>query len=293
MKIFLWQILIIFLLSGCVTPAVQTEFLLNDRGDLPSSYVIEDVAFVDQTIGFCGPATLTMAMGAAGEKVQIEDLAKQVYTPGFHGSVQSDMISASRRQGMMAVPIHNLSALLKEISAGHPVIVFENLGFAWAAQWHYALVLGYDLNRQEIIMHSGHQSYVRQDMKIFERSWMLGEYWGLVVLPAGQIASTENEQDHVAAAVGLELANKTIAAQKSYQKILEIWPNNLIALIGLANVVYTNGDYPQAIHLLQRAIVAHPKSAAAQFNLAVAQGVLLARGTSESIVFKADLVNKK
>jgi tetratricopeptide (TPR) repeat protein len=275
MKMIWFSFLVLFLLSGCITPAVQTEFLLVERGDLPISYIIEDVAFTDQTLGFCGPATLTMAMEAAGEKVQLEELAKQVYTPGFQGSIQADMVSASRRQGMMAIPIHNLSDLLKEISAGHPVIVFENLGFAWASQWHYVLIVGFDLNRQEIIMHSGHQSYVRQDMKKFERSWMLGEYWGLVVLPAGQLAATENEQEHVVAAVGLELAKKSYAAEKSYRKILEKWPKNLVALIGLANVVYVDGDYQQAVSLLQRAIVYHPKSEAAHLNLAVAEGALV------------------
>ena len=72
--------------------------------------------------------------------------------------------------------------MLTEIAAGNPVIIFENLALSWLPQWHYALALGYDLQRQEIILHSGHDANFRWDLSKFERSWMLGDYWGLVVL---------------------------------------------------------------------------------------------------------------
>ncbi len=260
-----------FLCLGCVTRAVQTEALLVEPGDRAAQHLIEDVAFIDQSLGYCGPATLTMAMRRAGQDVTVEEIAKQIYTPGLKGSLQSDLIGASRRQGLMAIPIRNLSALLDEVAAGHPVIIFENLGLTWAPNWHYALVLGYDLKKQEIVMHSGHEPYFHWDLKKFERSWMLGDYWGLVVLPAGELSVSANELTQVAAAFGLEQAKKYVEAEKSYNRILEKWPDSLVALIGLGNLAYQNGDQKKALEFLQRAVKAHPESAAAKHNLSVAQ----------------------
>lgn len=260
-----------FLLLGCVTPARQTENLLLKPGALPVFYQIQQVTFVDQTVGYCGPATLTMAMRWAGLDISIDEVASQVYTPGMKGSLQSDLVSASRRHGLMAIPIHKLSALLAEIAAGHPVIIFENLGLSWAPNWHYALVLGYDLKKQEIIMHSGHEAFYHWDMRKFERSWMLGDYWGLVVLPAGELAVSADELTNVSSAVGLEQAEKYKEAEKSYRKILDKWPTSLVALIGLANLTYYNGHRNETLILLQRALRYHPKSAAARHNLTVAE----------------------
>jgi hypothetical protein len=273
MRFFILWVLIIFpiFFSGCVTRAIQTETLLSSSKDLPTSFKIHKVDFIDQTAGYCGPATLTMAMRWAGENVSVDEVAAQVYTPAFRGSLQEDVISTSRRHGLMAIPIHDLHNLLKEVSVGHPVIIFENLGLSWMPNWHYALILGYDLEKQEIIMHSGHDEFYHWDMSKFERSWMLGDYWGLVVLPAGELADTAGELPHVTAAVGLEQASMSFAAEKSYLKILEKWPTSLIALIGLANISYNNGKREEAILLLQRATQAHPDSKAAQNNLAVAR----------------------
>ncbi len=260
-----------FVLLGCVTPAKQTELLLSRPGSLPVYKEISKVEFIDQSVGYCGPATLTMAMRWAGEDVSVNEIAAQVYTPGMKGSLQADLISASRRHGLMAVPIHNLSALLTEVAAGHPVIIFENLGLTWAPTWHYAVVLGFDLNHQEIILHSGHQAFYHWNLKKFERSWMLGDYWGLVVLPAGELSVTADELANVTAAVGLEQAQKFKEAEKSYLKILDKWPTSLVSLIGLANLKYKNGLRNEAVTLLRRAIKFHPDSLAAKQNLAVAE----------------------
>lgn len=260
-----------FCLAGCVTTARQTENLLASPGSLPPAYLIENVEFVDQSAGYCGPATLTMALRWAGKSVTVDELAPQVFTPGFNGSLQTDLISASRRQAMMAVRIEGLNQLLTEVAAGRPVIIFENLALSWAPQWHYALVLGYDLAKQEIIMHSGHDPYFRWDLSKFERSWMLGEYWGLVILPPGELAVAAGELANVTAAVGLEQAQKIPEAEKSYRKVLEKWPTSLVALIGLANILQKSGKKSEAVSLLKIAVKNHPDSKAAQHNLTVAQ----------------------
>lgn len=264
--------IILWGLFGCATPAKQTKNLLEfPPQNISPFHEIQNVDFIDQSQGYCGPATLAMAMRWTGKDITVEEVAALVYTPGAQGSFQSDMISACRRQGLMAIPINNLSDLIIEVSANHPVIIFENLSFSWAPQWHYALIVGYDLNKKEIIMHSGHNAYARWDIEKFERSWMLGKYWGLVILPSGQLSATGEELSHVSAAVGLEQAKKQEEAQVSYLKILQKWPTSLVAMVGLANIYYQNGHRVESLRWLREAVRLHPNSSIAQHNLSVVE----------------------
>jgi tetratricopeptide (TPR) repeat protein len=275
-KIKTFYIIVTFyLLTGCVSAAKQTEELLAmPPHDLPKVHEIRDIAFIKQGAAFCGPATLSMAMAWAGEDVAPEALAKEVYTSALGGSFQEDLISSSRRHGLMAIPIKSLDALLREVSANHPVIVLENLSVSWLPRWHYALALGYDLNEQEIIMHSGETPFFRWELQKFERSWMLSEYWGLVVLPAGSLSATGSEEDHIIAVVGLEMAERFEEAEISYKKILERWPTSLISLMGLGNLAYQQGRNNEAVSWLKRAVKAHPESEEARYNLKVAESML-------------------
>lgn len=262
-------------LTACVSAAPQTEALLLNTQGLPKSQQIEGVPFIQQSENYCGPATLTMALNWAGKKVAIEEVAAQVYTPGMKGSLQSDMVSASRRQGLVAIPIEGMTALLREVAAGNPVIVFENLSVSWLPQWHYAIVFGYDLSQQYVLMHSGPEAFKRWDLRKFERSWKLGEYWGLVVLPPGVLAATADELTHVRATAALERINKLNEASLSYQKILQRWPQSLGANIGLANIAYGKKEMTEAVRRLRKATEDHPHSAPAWHNLAIAQKAAL------------------
>lgn len=259
---------------GCASTTKQTDAFLAKPTSLPESYLIENVPFIEQEVGHCGPATLTMVLNWAGKKVSVDDVATQVYTPGAKGSFQTDMISASRRQGMMAMTIEGLEALLTEVAAGHPVIVFENLSVSWLPQWHYAVVFGYDLPRQKAIMHSGPEASKQWDLRVFERSWKLGNYWGLVVLEPGQLAATVKEGEQAKAAAALEQIGKFSEAEKAYGAILKRWPDSLGAKIGLANIAFASNQKSKAAQILKSATKKHPLSAPVWHNLAIAQGAI-------------------
>lgn len=271
MKYFL-NVIYILIMSGCVSTAVQTEALLKNKPAVENFHQVEQVPFVNQEAGQCGPATLTMAMNWAGKMISVEEVSPQVFTPGMKGSLQSDLIGASRRNGLMAVPIEGLSALLIEINSGHPVIVFENLALSWLPQWHYAIVFGYDLTKQEMIMHSGPEAFKHWDMSKFERSWMLANYWGLVVLPAGELCSSADELANSVAAAGLEQVGQKGAAEKSYAAILKKWPSSLTALVGSANLAFEKENYILAVSYLKQATKFYPGSATVWHNLTIAEG---------------------
>jgi len=264
-------------LAGCVSPTKQTDQLLSANHSFPRKFEILGVPFVAQTEAHCGPATLTMAMQWAGKKINLEKVSPQVFTPGMKGSLQADMIGASRRNGLMAVPISGMNSLMTEIANNHPVVVFENLAVSWLPQWHYAIVFGYDLDKPHVLMHSGPEENKQWDLRKFERSWMLGDYWGLVILPPGQIAISADELANMTAAAALEQAGFTKEAELSYLKIEQHWPNSLSALIGLGNIAYTNNKFQEAVDFLKKAIKYHPESLVAKKNLVIAENALKAK----------------
>jgi tetratricopeptide (TPR) repeat protein len=193
------------------------------------------------------------------------------------------MISAGRRNGLTTVPIQGIPALLKELDAGHPVIVFENLGLSWMPQWHYAIVFGYDLNEKKLLMHSGPDSFKEEKIATFELSWRLADYWGMVVLGPGELSATGDELSHATSAAAMENLGLNEEAQMAYNAILKKWPKSVSSYIGLGNISYQQGQFQNSVSYLKKAVEIAPDMGAAQHNLQVAEKALKSE-TEKSVV---------
>jgi hypothetical protein len=268
----IFRLFLVSLISGCATLGPQTQAFLSEPLTIPESKKITAAPFIEQTENYCGPATLAMAMSSAGRSVPVEVLGQEMITPGKKGTLQEDMLGASRRHGFLAVRIRGIPALLGEIAAGNPVVVFQNLGLSWIPRWHYALAVGYDLKREKLILHSGKKAFDEMDLRRFEHSWSLGNHWAIVVLEASKLPATASDLDVVAGAAGLEQVDRSSDAETVYKNVLLKWPHSLGALIGLGNVRYTLKDYSGAVKYLSQAAEFHSDSAMVWHNLATAQG---------------------
>lgn len=264
-------LLVAFLLGGCATSTRQTDRLLKSPTDLPAKSRLTELKLIKQKQNHCGPATLAMVLKHVGKNVSLTEITLQSFTEKAQGTFQADMLSTARHQGMLTIPINNMEDLIKETAAGHAVIVFQNLGFSWWPQWHYAVVSGHDLSGPDIYLHTGDKKFAKTDMRFFERSWKLGGYWGLLILPPDQLSASGSELDHAQGGALLEQLGKYREAQMSYEKMLTRWPQSLSALIGLGNIAYAEAQYPLAMSALNKAVLHHPRSAVAWHNLAFAQ----------------------
>ncbi len=114
-------------LAGCTAP--QTRALLAERPAVSPSHEILATPFFPQTEYHCGPAALATVMKYRAVDVRPDDLVAEVYLPARKGSLQAEMIAATRGRGLLAYPLHgSLEALLREVDAGNPVLVLQNLG---------------------------------------------------------------------------------------------------------------------------------------------------------------------
>ena len=256
----------LFIINGCATAPIKSWHRASM--EVPAKYELNSVPFFPQEAYQCGPASLAMAFGWSGLYIPPDILTPQVYTPSLKGSLQPAMLAAARRHGRVAYPIAGAENLLKEIAAGHPVIVLQNLGLSWIPVWHYAVVIGYDLDQAMIILHSGITNRKTTALKTFENTWARSQHWGLLVLPPSQLPATAEEHAYIRALVGLEKARQWAAAAEGYQTALSRWPQSFSAYIGLSNSYYAQGDLKSARDVLQITTTRFPEEGVAFNNLA-------------------------
>ncbi len=209
-----------------------------------------------------------MVLAWGGVTVDPDKVAPEVFTFSQRGSLQPAVISAARRHGRVAYPIFGPDAMLREVAAGHPVIVLQNNGLSWSPLWHYAVVIGYDLNAGFVILHSGDTPRKHLSLRVFENTWARSDRWALLVLPPSDLPVTATQDDFVAAVLGLEKAGQCLKAVEGYEAALEQWPESLGALIGLGNSYYALGDKESTENAFRLATNRFPTNGPAFNNLA-------------------------
>ncbi|MGA7750320.1 MAG: PA2778 family cysteine peptidase [Gallionella sp.] len=256
-------------LVACATPPQTRLVLGSPPASLPRHGELADVPYFAQEAFQCGPASLAMSLNAAGIAVTPETLKPELYLPDRHGSLQVEMLAATRRQGAVAYQLApELNDVLREIAAGTPVVVLQNLGFGWYPVWHYSVAIGYDLDNAEIILRSGPEQRQILPMTTFEYTWARSGYWAMVTLPPGKIPETAEENSFIASVSAFEKINGPELAQKAYLAALNRWPGNLAAQIGVGNTAYRLHDLARAETAFRQAAHDHPDSGAAFNNLA-------------------------
>ncbi len=253
--------------GGCASP--QVALLRQARpADVPVQAKVVDIPFFAQADYECGPAALAMVMTAAGVSTTPDALVPLVYLPARKATLQVEIPVAARRAGLVAFELApSLDAVLREVAAGHPVIVFQNLSLPWYPVWHYAVVIGYDLESETLLMHSGTTRAMPLSLSAFERTWARGTYWAMVALPPDRLPATADAGTMASALVALERVNPAAALQ-AYGSALQRWPSERTLLLGRGNAAYALGNLSEAQRAYMAATVVVPEFADAWNNLA-------------------------
>lgn len=260
---------LLFLLSACTSTNLDV-IRGSSAQSIPQRVELTNVPFFPQQARYCGPAALAMVLAWSGLDVTQEEIGEQTYTPGLEGTLRSAVLGAARRNGRLAAQVDSLDGILREVAAGHPVVVFQNLALSWFPQWHFAVVIGYDLEAGEIILHSGENPRRVTKLETFARTWDRGEQWALVVLPPEQLPASVDLPEILRAGAGLERAEQPKAAASTYANALTRWPASLAAGMGLGNARYAMQDFAGAGNAFEAAADRHPNDPAPWNNLAYA-----------------------
>lgn len=260
--------LILLTLAACAAP--QSARLLESPQGLPRQALVTEVPFFPQEDYYCGPAALAMTLAWSGLEETPEGLVPLVYTEGREGTLAPDVIAAARRKGRLAVEVRELRTLLTELAAGNPVVVFQNLALDWWPQWHFAVAIGYDLDRRVLILHSGTTERLVTPLDAFERTWARSGHWGLLTLPPDRLPAGSGPGPVLLAAAGLEQARQYRAAVTAYETAAERWPREPAVWIGKGNALFAQGQFSPAEAAFRTALERAPQLPAAWNNLAYA-----------------------
>jgi len=241
-------------LSGCAT-SLQSDAMRKElQARYPAPVELKQVGFFPQEQYQCGPAALATVLTYTGVNVTADALTPQVYIPAREGSLQIEIIAATRRYDRVPyVLAPRLADLLTEIDAGNPVLVLQNLGVSWWPRWHYAVVVGFDVTTDDMILRSGTEARHRVPIAVFERTWERSTYWAVVVLPPDRLPQTAEPLRYLQSIVPFE---------------------SLGAAMGLGNSLFALGDRAAAAKAFAKATQHHPQSGDAWNNLAHVLGAM-------------------
>ncbi len=257
--------LLMLLLAGCASAPPLAE---TTERDLPRRTLLADVPFHGQRDYQCGPASLAMVLNASGVAAEVDTLIPQVFLPGREGSVQPEMLGTVRRHERIPFRIEgSLDALLTEIDAGHPVVVMQNLSLpAWPV-WHYAVAIGFDLDEQTLILHSGMQPQRVTSFGRFDATWARSDRWAFVALPPGELPATGDGQAALQAIADFERVQGAEAALPAWEAFVARYPEVAMGHFALGNARYTGGERRGAIAAFEQAVARAPDLAVAWLNL--------------------------
>lgn len=266
------------LLSACAGLTPTSPQSIPD--DLPPNRLLTNLPFHAQDEYQCGPAALSMLLGQRNIAVAPEQLKDRVYLPERKGSLQVEMVAAAREQGLLVYPLApELKAILREVDAGNAVLVMQNLAFGWYPQWHYAVVVGYDLNTQDLILHSGLNARQREPFGLFLRTWQRTDHWAVVAMPAGTLPATAEPLRYLKAAADLEQVGQTASAEAAYRQASARWTDQPAPLLGLGNIAWNDGRQSEAVDHFSELVRRFPEYQAGWNNLATG---MEAMGCSEA-----------
>lgn len=273
------------ILAGCASrPQWPEQNPLDTAANIEQRLVLDDVPFYAQERYQCGPASLAMMLNSQGLDTHPEVLKELVYLPERHGSLKVELVAAARAHGLLVYPLDgSLDSLLTEVAGGNPVLVMQNLRFGWWPQWHFAVVMGFDAENRNIILHTDTRDYHEETVEVFTATWDRAENWAAVMLPPDRLPATAEPLRYLMSANDLETTGRTLAAMTAYQTAEQAWPEQPAAIMGQGNIAWEQGQPGVATRHYLRLTRKFPGVAAGWNNLAhslAAQGCATAAETA-------------
>jgi hypothetical protein len=192
--------------AGTVSPEVKR---LPERVELSGT-------FYRGQANQSGPQVLASMLSQQGVVITPGLLEKPLHLPGAEAQLQQNMQNLAREYGMVVYPLDdNLPALLAQVAAGYPVMVRFTEGSAFWAGPRYAILSGYNRQKQTVLLRSGMDRRKLMSFSSFESSFKDAGGWAVLIQKPNQIPAKVDEQRWLKAASDLGQAGQEQAAAQA------------------------------------------------------------------------------
>ncbi len=162
---------------------IFTGFIENAYGS--GKRIILPVPFNPQEDYYCGPSSLASVMQFYGRNISQHEIAKEVFKRDLGGSIALDLMLFARKMGFRGEIIEGDMEIIKsKIESGQPLIVLLDIGWFFYSRPHFAVVVGYDSEKNMIIVNSGRNREQEYEREEFIRIWKKMGNLILLVAPA-------------------------------------------------------------------------------------------------------------
>jgi tetratricopeptide (TPR) repeat protein len=257
-------------LASC---AVNPRLDLREIGTAGADVVELDVPFHAQTDYQCGPASLAGVLAASGAATDLQTLTEQVYLPGRKGTLQVELMTATRRAGRIPLELDPMpQSLVAEIEAGRPVLVLQNLGTHHVPLWHYAVVTGFDRRANKLLLNSGIERGKSMSAPRFLRTWDWGGRWAMVALRPGELPAGADAAQFLESVSRFEAVAGHDAALPAWRAAANRWPGHPGPDLAMGNGAYAAGDLQAAAGYFRKGLKRNPNDPVLANNLASVLG---------------------
>ena len=192
--------------AGSVAPEVQR---------LPQRVELSGTFYRGQNYQ-SGPQVLASLLSQQGIVITPGLLEKPLRLPGAEAQLQQNMQNLAREYGLLVYPLGpDLPALLTQVAAGYPVMVRFTEGSAFWAEPRYAILAGYDRQKQTVLLRAGMNRRALMSFNSFESAYKDAGGWAVLIQKPNQIPAGVDRQRWLKSADDLAQAGQEQAASRA------------------------------------------------------------------------------
>ena len=192
--------------AGSVSPDIKR---LPERVELSGTF------YRGQT-NQSGPQVLASLLSQQGISITPGLLEKPLHLPGAEAQLQQNMLNLAREYGLVVYPLDDsLPALLAQVAAGYPVMVRFTEGSAFWAEPRYAILSGYNTQKQTVLLRAGMNRRTLMSFSSFESAFKGAGGWAVLVQKPDQLPANVDQQRWLKAANDLAQAGQEQAAARA------------------------------------------------------------------------------
>lgn len=203
-------------LSGCAgAPAPLPQ-------DLAQRVEIGSVPFFRGNAHHGGALALAAMLSQQGVNITPGLLDGPLRLPQEADRLETSIPRVAHEYGMVVYPLDKrLDALLRQVAAGNPVLLRYREGSSFWAEPRYAVMIGYDRYKQQVLLRAGMSRRLPMDFKAFEQVWAEQDSWAVLIQPPRRLPAQVDRGRWLQAADALARDGQEVAARQAVSRLQE------------------------------------------------------------------------